>query len=91
MTGRTGGHCHHEARRQWSGWHHQDEIQDEVETGAVLTPRFKLWNFNVLLNFILVCGGVQAAQTGLEVQEEKGFESSWPGPWRCRVRTVDNE
>lgn len=29
-----------------------------METGAVLTPRFKLWNFNVLLNFILVRGEV---------------------------------
>lgn len=71
---------HDEARRRWVGYHRGNERQDEMETGAVLTPRLKLWNFNVLLNFILVHGGVRAAQTGLEIQEGKGFESSWPGP-----------
>lgn len=54
--------------------------QDGMETGAVLTPRLKLWNFNVLLNFILVCAGIQTAQTGLEIQKGERFESSWPGP-----------
>lgn len=51
-----------------------------MKTGAVLTPRLKLWNFNVLLSFILVRRGIRAAQTGLGIQEGKGFESSWPGP-----------
>lgn len=60
-------------------------------TGAMLTPRFKLWNFNVLLNFILVCRRIRAAPAGLEMQEGKDFESSWPRPRSCRARTVVNE
>lgn len=70
-------------RHAAGGWNSTAETRDtlrEMETGAVLTPRFKLWNFNVRLNFILARGGVRAAQAGLEAQYGEGVESSWPGP-----------